>query len=49
MRNFEMSEWFSNPNLTDVSSVKGDDSLNKFTMSAKQVTPAVATNKKGAK
>jgi len=49
MRNFEMSDWFSNPNLTDVSSVKGNDSLNKFSMSAKQVTPAVATNKKGAK
>ena len=46
MRNFEMSDWFSSPNLTDVSSVKGNDSLNKFSMSAKQVTPAV---KKGAK
>ena len=49
MRNFEMSDWFSSPNLTDVSSVKGDDALNQFSMSAKQVTPAVATNKKGAK
>jgi len=49
MRNFETSDWFSSPNLTDVSSVKGDGSLNKFSMSAKQVTPAVATNKKGAK
>lgn len=49
MRNFEMSEWFSNPNLTDVSSVKGEESLNQFTMSAKQVTPTVATTKKGAK
>mgnify|MGYP000485751745 FL=1 len=49
MRNFETSDWFSSPNLTDVSSVKGNDSLNKFSMSAKQVTPAVATNKKGAK
>jgi type IV pilus assembly protein PilN len=49
MRNFEMSDWFSSPNLTAVSSVKGNDSLNKFSMSAKQVTPTVAANKKGAK
>ena len=49
MRNFEMSDWFASPNLTDVSSVKGNDALNKFSMSAKQVTPADATTKKGAK
>ena len=49
MRNFEKSDWFDSPNLKDVSSVKGDSSLNKFEMSAKQVTPVISTNKKGAK
>ncbi len=49
MRNFEISDWFSSPNLKDVSSVKGEESLNRFDMNAKQVTPTVAAEKKGAK
>ena len=50
MRNFESSEWFSNPNLTDVSSVRQDDeSLNRFDMTVTQVTPTVSSDKQGAK
>jgi len=42
MRNFEASEWFSSPNLKDVSAVKGDgtdETLNSFDLTVKQVTP----------
>ncbi|MFT6029176.1 MAG: type IV pilus assembly protein PilN [Oleiphilaceae bacterium] len=44
MRNFEGSDWFANPNLKDVSSVKSndsnsDDTLNSFDLTVKQVTP----------
>jgi type IV pilus assembly protein PilN len=44
MRNFESSDWFANPNLKDVSAVKstdfnGDDALNSFDLTVKQVTP----------
>lgn len=42
MRNFEASEWFSSPNLKDVSAVKNDKSdqaLNSFDLTVKQVTP----------
>ncbi|TNC82298.1 MAG: pilus assembly protein PilN [Oleiphilus sp.] len=49
MRNLEASEWFANPNLTDVSAVKGDDALNQFTMTVTQVKPAISKDKKGAK
>ena len=56
MRNFEASEWFASPNLKDVSSVtKGENSLNSFGLTVKQVTPEVksdvdaANSGKGAK
>ncbi len=49
MRNFEASEWFSSPNLKDVSSVKTDEALNRFDMTVVQVTPAVDSKEKGAK
>ena len=49
MRNFETSDWFASPNLTGVNSVKGEETLNRFDMTAKQVTPTVAADKKGAK
>jgi len=51
MRNFESSVWFANPNLKDVSAVKGEESLNKFDLSVKQVTPEVLADEagKGAK
>ncbi len=50
MRNFESSEWFANPNLTDVSSVKKqDEALNRFDMTVNQVTPTVSGDKQGAK
>lgn len=40
MRNFESSEWFASPNLKDVSAVStGDDTLNSFDLTIKQVTP----------
>lgn len=42
MRNFEASEWFSSPNLKDVSAVKNDKSdetLNSFDLTVIQVTP----------
>ena len=46
MRNFESSEWFANPNLRDVSAVsKGDDSLNSFDLTVKQVTPVIKASK----
>lgn len=48
MRNFENSVWFAEPNLTDVSSVKGEDGLNRFDMSVKQVTPVDPQEKEGA-
>jgi len=45
MRNFESSVWFSNPNLKDVSAVKGkgseSESLNSFDLSIKQITPEI--------
>jgi type IV pilus assembly protein PilN len=44
MRNFESSVWFANPNLSDVSAVAGQDSLNSFDLSIKQVTPDVKTD-----
>ncbi len=45
MRNFEASEWFSSPNLKDVSAVaKGDGSLNSFDLTVKQVTPEVSSD-----
>ncbi|MDX1452150.1 MAG: PilN domain-containing protein [Oleiphilaceae bacterium] len=50
MRNFESSEWFANPNLTDVSTVKkSDEALNQFDMTVTQVTPVVSEDKQGAK
>lgn len=49
MRNFETSSWFASPNLKDVSALKGDDTLNRFDMTVKQVAPAVNKDKKGAK
>lgn len=49
MRNFENSVWYAEPNLSDVSSVKGEESLNRFGMSVKQVTPVEPQTKKGAK
>jgi len=49
MRNFENSVWFANPNLKDVSAVTGEESLNNFDLSVKQITPEVTTDKKGAK
>ena len=40
MRNFESSDWFASPNLKDVSAVsKGENSLNSFDLTVKQVTP----------
>lgn len=42
MRNLDQSEWFANPNLKDVSAVKGKEAANKFDMTLKQVTPVVA-------
>jgi len=51
MRNFEASAWFASPNLTDVSAVKGDDSINRFDMTVKQVRPSLSKDEKdkGAK
>jgi type IV pilus assembly protein PilN len=53
MRNFESSVWFSNPNLKDVSAIKGQDSLNSFDLSVRQVTPELTeeenSSKKGTK
>lgn len=53
MRNFENSVWFSNPNLKDVSAIKGQDSLNSFDLSVRQVTPEITeeenSSKKGTK
>jgi len=54
MRNFESSEWFSSPNLKDVSAVKGAEMLNQFDLTVMQVTPQLAETddksaKKGAK
>ena len=49
MRSLEASDWFSGPNLTDVSAVKSDDSLNQFSMTVKQVKPAISQDKKGVK
>lgn len=49
MRNFEASQWFASPNLKDVSAVKGDDALNQFDMTVKQVAPVADANKAGAK
>lgn len=55
MRNFESSEWFASPNLKDVSAVtKGENALNSFDLTVKQVTPVItdessANADKGAK
>lgn len=49
MRNFESSQWFSAPNLKDVSSDKKQDGLNRFAMTVNQVTPEPSKDKKGAK
>lgn len=49
MRNFEESDWFASPNLTDVSAVKNDSDLNRFDMTVKQVMPSIAPDKKGVK
>lgn len=49
MRNFELSPWFADPNLKDVSAVKNDDALNRFDMTVQQVAPALDADKKGAK
>ena len=56
MRNFESSEWFSSPNLKDVSAVakkeNNDVSLNSFDLTVKQVTPVIKSESdsgKGAK
>jgi len=49
MRNFELSDWFAEPNLKDVSAVKGENALNRFDMSVMQVTPTISTSEKGAK
>lgn len=49
MRSLEASEWFAGPNLTDVAAVKNDDALNQFTMTVKQVRPAISQDKKGVK
>ncbi len=51
MRNFESSDWFDQPNLTDVSALKDKESANRFDMQVKQVTPVVeesASKDKGA-
>ncbi|KZY30144.1 pilus assembly protein PilN [Oleiphilus sp. HI0081] len=49
MRNFETSVWFSNPNLKDVSAIKGDDgTLNSFDLSVKQVTPELAEDQESS-
>lgn len=47
MRNFEASDWFSNPNLKDVKVAK-EEGQNAFDMTVKQVTPASDEDKKGA-
>ncbi len=47
MRNFESSDWFSGPNLKDVSAVDGDDDLNRFDMTVVQVTPAADSENLG--
>ncbi len=45
MRNFESSEWFASPNLKDVSAVsKGENALNSFDLTVKQVTPVIKTD-----
>jgi type IV pilus assembly protein PilN len=45
MRNFESSEWFASPNLKDVSAVsKGENSLNSFDLTVKQVTPEIKSD-----
>jgi len=49
MRNLESSPWFANPNLKDVSAVKGDDALNRFDMTVNQVMPSLSQDKKGVK
>ena len=55
MRNFESSEWFSSPNLKDVSAVTNQDSdvsLNSFDLTVTQVTPVIKSDSdsgKGAK
>lgn len=49
MRNFESSVWFSNPNLKDVSAIKGGDkTLNSFDLSIKQVTPELDENQESS-
>ena len=49
MRNLESSPWFANPNLKDVSAVKGDDALNRFDMTVNQVMPSLSKDKEGVK
>ena len=54
MRNFETSVWFANPNLKDVSAIKGGEAtLNSFDLSVKQVTPELTqeqeSSEKGSK
>jgi type IV pilus assembly protein PilN len=45
MRNFESSEWFASPNLKDVSAVsKGENALNSFDLTVKQVTPVIKSD-----
>ena len=52
MRNFEASEWFSSPNLKDVSAVKSDradETLNSFDLTVKQVTPDTSADENPTK
>lgn len=47
MRNFDASEWFANPNLRDVSAVKGEESLSGFDLTVQQVAPRVKGEAEG--
>jgi type IV pilus assembly protein PilN len=46
MRNFELSDWFSDPNLTDVSAKDKAGTNNQFDMTVLQVTPKESKGEK---